>query len=574
MPTITFTDVSFTWPDGTACLAPFSLSLDDGLHGVIGPNGTGKTTLARLVTGDLRPDTGTISVPEPLCALAQDLGVRPEATVADLLGITKTLDALDAIARGEVDSALFDTVGDDWGLEDHARSVLDRAGLGRIAETEAGLRRPIDTVSGGEAVQVALAGIEMHRPAALLLDEPTNNLDAAARRRLHELLDRERSRIPILVISHDRSLLDGCDSIIALTPSGPARPGSVGNTTPTGALVTMRPGGYSHWVEERAAAADRAEQRVRAAKSDHAREKRQRIAHEIKQSRDERRGKSFHASKREPKMVMNLRKRAAEESAGALRRTMQNREAHAAETLEQAELDAWVPDTVHIELPDTHVALGQRVLELELMGHPSEDPEAPPLASEIIHPIIQGPERWRLAGANGSGKTTLLRTVMADDPVNATHRVIARTDRVGYIAQTPTIPNTLTLLDAVRDANPGAEEQRLRDQLARLLFRGDKVFAAPRTLSGGERFRAAVAMTLLASPAPQLLLLDEPTNNLDMDTVDWLVDVMTGYQGALMVVTHDDGIAERLGLTQTLDLDLVARGVTPNGRLSENSPAP
>lgn len=565
MPTITFTDVSFTWPDGTSCLAPFSLSLDAGLHGIIGPNGAGKTTLARLVTGDLRPSTGTISVPRPLCALAQDLGLRPEATVADLLGIAETLDALDAIARGEFDPVLFDAIGDDWGVEEQARSALDRAGLRRIASTEAGLRRPIGTLSGGEAVQVALVGIEMRRPAALLLDEPTNNLDVDARRRLGELLERERGRIPILAISHDRSLLDGCDSITALTPSGPARPGSTGNNTPTGATVTMRPGGYAEWAEERSAVADRAEQRVRAAKSNHAMEKRQRIAQEIKQSRDERRGRSFQASKREPKMVMNLRRRAAEESAGALRGTMQNREMRAAEAVEQAELEAWTPDAVHIELPDTQVAPGQRVLELDLVGCPSDDPEAPPLASEIIHPIIKGPERWRLAGSNGSGKTTLLRAVMAEGQVEATHRVVARTDRVGYIAQTPAIPDASTLLEAVRDANPGAEEQWLRDQLARLLFRGDKVFAAPATLSGGERFRAAVAMTLLASPAPQLLLLDEPTNNLDMDTVDWLVDVMARYEGALMVVTHDDDIAERLGLTRTLDLDLVARAVAPGG---------
>lgn len=563
MPTITFTDVSFTWPDGTACLAPFSLSLDAGLHGIIGPNGTGKTTLARLVTGDLRPSTGTVSVPRPLCALAQDLGLRPDATVADILGITETLDALEAIAQGEFDPALFDAIGDDWGVEEHARSALDRAGLRRIADTEAGLRRPIGTLSGGEAVQVALVGVEMHRPAALLLDEPTNNLDVDARRRLGELLERERSRIPILVISHDRSLLDGCDSITALTPSGPARPGSTGNSTPTGATVTMRPGGYAEWAEERVATADRAEQRVRAAKSNHSTEKRQRIAHEIKQSRDERRGRSFQTSKREPKMVMNLRRRAAEESAGALRGTMQNREMRAAEAVEQAELDAWVPDTVHIELPETQVAPGQRVLELALVGCPSDDPEAPPLASEIIHPIIKGPERWRLAGSNGSGKTTLLRAIMAGDGVVATHRLIARTDRIRCIAQTPTIPDTSTLFEAVRDANPGAEEQWLRDQLARLLFRGDKVFADPATLSGGERFRAAVAMTLLASPAPQLLLLDEPTNNLDMDTVDWLVDVMTGYEGALMVVTHDDDIAGRLGLTRTLDLDLVHGALQP-----------
>ena len=99
---------------------------------------------------------------------------------------------------------------------------------------------------------------------------------------------------------------------------------------------------------------------------------------------------------------------------------------------------------------------------------------------------------------------------------------------------------TLTLLETVQRANPGASEQHLRDQLARLLFRRESVHHKTSELSGGERFRAAVAQVLLADPVPQLLMLDEPTNNLDISSVDWLVQALEAYTGALIVVSHDE----------------------------------
>ena len=123
-----------------------------------------------------------------------------------------------------------------------------------------------------------------------------------------------------------------------------------------------------------------------------------------------------------------------------------------------------------------------------------------------------------------------------------------------YIPQRISLDPQLTLLQSVQRANPGVSEQHLRDQLARLLFRRESVHHKTGELSGGERFRAAVAQVLLADPVPQLLMLDEPTNNLDISSVDWLVQVLNLYTGAIILVSHDEDFCRRIRIDRTLAL--------------------
>ena len=183
-------------------------------------------------------------------------------------------------------------------------------------------------------------------------------------------------------------------------------------------------------------------------------------------------------------------------------------------------------------------------------GTPAEHPE---------HLILSGPEHLRITGANGSGKTTLLEAIAhAKDPeyrspVQPAYRVDYCLEGA-YIPQRITLDPQLTLLQSVQRANPGVSEQHLRDQLARLLFRRESVHHKTGELSGGERFRAAVAQVLLADPVPQLLILDEPTNNLDISSVDWLVQALEAHTGALIVVSHDEDFCRRIRIDRTLAL--------------------
>jgi ATPase subunit of ABC transporter with duplicated ATPase domains len=146
-------------------------------------------------------------------------------------------------------------------------------------------------------------------------------------------------------------------------------------------------------------------------------------------------------------------------------------------------------------------------------------------------------------------------------------RAVLLTDRVGYLPQRlDGLEDDATVLENVRSAAPAVPPVVVRNRLARFLLRGGTVERAVGTLSGGERFRVALARLLLADPPPQLLVLDEPTNNLDLQSIDQLVDALRGFRGALLVVSHDNAFLGRLDLTATLALDR-------EGTLTESAPA-
>lgn len=162
--------------------------------------------------------------------------------------------------------------------------------------------------------------------------------------------------------------------------------------------------------------------------------------------------------------------------------------------------------------------------------------------------IVQGPERIAFSGPNGVGKTRLLTALLA----GTAGRLL--TDRVGVLPQRlDHLDDAVSAFDAV-SAVCASEPRAVRAQLARFLLDADCVARPIGSLSGDERFRVALAQLLLADPPPQLLLLDEPTNNLDLDSVDQLVDALAGYRGAFIVVSHDDDFLGRLGLTRTLTM--------------------
>lgn len=547
---LSLSSVGFTWPDGTPVLTDVTAVYGLGLHGIIGSNGSGKSTLAQLIVGGLSPTEGSIQAPNHLSLLRQDLGLTSSTTVADLLGISGIVRAIDAVSEGDVSEETFETIGEDWDIAERADAELAKAGLPHLE-----LTRPVATLSGGQAVRVALVGLRLSRAEAVILDEPTNNLDGEARAELHRLLDDMRHRMPVLVISHDRELLDRCESISELRPASPRSSASV---------LDYTPGNYTAWEESVEAAAVVARRRVREAESSLAREKRDRIAQQTRQSRDERRGRKFHENKRKPAIAMNGDKMTAEISSAKARATMADRENTAKTRLAEAEESLREDASVYLELPDTAVGNGVKTLELQLSDEPERDDDNP-LSTQERHVILTGPEHLHIAGRNGSGKSTLLHAIAAapelrpETPVaypgmDRLYRVTHRVSPVGYLPQRIELNPSRTVLDVVAEANPNASEQQLRDDLARLLFRRDRVFSSVGDLSGGERFRVALARILLSSPAPRLLLLDEPTNNVDMATVEWLVGALAAFRGCLVVVSHDESFLAEIRIDRTIRL--------------------
>ncbi|MGN9790148.1 ABC-F family ATP-binding cassette domain-containing protein [Streptomyces sp. OZ13] len=528
---LTCSQLCFAWPDGTVVFEDLHLAVAPGRTGLIGLNGSGKSTLLRLLAGELVPSAGAVRAVGEIGYLPQNVVLDTGMRVDEVLGIARTRAALHAIEAGDPSEENFTTVGDDWDVEERAHATLDELGLGHI-----GLDRTIGELSGGEAVLLRLAALLLARPDVLLLDEPTNNLDLFARRRLYDAVTRWSG--VLLVVSHDRQLLELVDQIADL------RDGE----------VAWYGGNYSAYEEALAVEQQAAERTVRAAEADVQRQKRELADAHVKLARRRRYGQKMYDTKREPRIVMRSRMRSAQESAGKHRILHTERLAEAKERLDEAVEAVRDDDEIRIELPSTQVHPGREVLRLRNLQLR--------YGAEVKGEFeVRGPERIALVGRNGAGKTTLLRTIAGElEPVagEAVPEVPLR-----FLPQRlDLLDDGLSVVENVARFAPGATDNQIRARLARFLFRGALADQPAGTLSGGERFRAALAALLLAEPAPQLLMLDEPTNNLDMSSVRSLTAALESYRGALIVASHDASFLDAIGVTRRLLLDGGLRDVS------------
>ena len=572
---VSIAHLHFAHPSQPPLFEDLSAVFSAPLTGLIGDNGCGKTTLMRLILGDLTPNSGSMAAPEHMAYLPQDLGLDREQTLAELCGISEILRALQAVESGEYSPELYETIGDNWDVEERTLTSLTAYGFTPAVLVDrdspeavrALFARQMRSFSGGEAVIAALASLMVSEPEFILLDEPTNNLDSVAKAQLFTAL--EALPCPALIISHDRDLLERVNVIAELHAD---RQGL--------AHLRLFEGNYSTYRQALDTEQQAAQRRATEAKN------RVRSAHREWVQAQEIISKNMSRVWKDdqPDTILALAKDASRQAAAKLRGLRVGKQEQAQEAYQNAQDQVRIQEKIYAELSQQPLPAGRKAPELSRIdsarvsretftvqqpakvdslhfspaeannesqqGTPAERPE---------HLILSGPEHLRITGANGSGKTTLLNAIAhageADylSPVQPAYRVdycVAG----AYIPQRIALDPELTLLQSVQRANPGVSEQHLRGQLARLLFRRESVHHKTGELSGGERFRAAVAQVLLADPVPQLLMLDEPTNNLDISSVDWLVHVLNLYTGAIILVSHDEDFCRRIRIDRTLAL--------------------
>jgi ATPase subunit of ABC transporter with duplicated ATPase domains len=521
MSKIVCTNLSFSWPDGASVFSDLSFSTGAGRTGLVAPNGAGKSTLLRLIAGEYTPDAGSVTVDGLLGYLPQTLPLTASLTVAEVLEIAPIVAALAAIEGGDASEVHFTTVGTDWDIEERATAQLDRLGLGDVA-----LDRPLSTLSGGQVVSLGLAAQLLKQPDVLLLDEPTNNLDRDARRRLYDVLGEWKGCL--LLVSHDRQLLDCMDRIAELAPGG----------------ITFFGGDFSAFEAAKQAAREVAEKNYRSAEQELKREKR-----ELQQARERAQKRASNAARTNtdiPRIVQGGLKRRAQESAGRANDVHSQRVEGARARLAEADQALREDDTLALSLPDTTVPAGRMVFHGERIR-----------VRDLFTGLtlaIRGPERIALTGANGAGKSTLLR-VMSGDLEPDVGLMNRAEGRIAYLSQRLDLLDLdRSTLENLRVAAPNLSETETRHLLARFLFPEERAQLPVGVLSGGERLRATLLCVLRAEPAPQLLLLDEPTNNLDLVSVAQLTSALNAYDGAFVVVSHDDRFLTDIGVTRRLTL--------------------
>ncbi|MFE7800211.1 ABC-F family ATP-binding cassette domain-containing protein [Nocardia sp. NPDC057440] len=518
MTNLSISDLTFAWPDGTPVFDGLDAVLGPGHLGLVGSNGVGKSTLLRLIADELPTVRGSITVSGRLGYLRQDLGLGDGQRVDEVLGIADTRKALHRIESGMASDADFEIVGGQWDVEESAVALLGRLGLHYLADSTEQLDRRLETLSGGETVLLGLVAQLLREPDVLLLDEPTNNLDHVARQRLYAVVAQFSGTV--LTVSHDRELLDRMTSIVEL------RQGE----------LRLFGGNFSEYERIIEAEQQAARAAIRDARSDVRKQARELVEARIKLDRRQRYGQKMWDNKREPKIVMGERKRQAQVSAGKLRNNHIEKVDTAREQLQQAQELLRDDREIRVDLPDTRLYPGQDVIDLDEVGL---------ACGPKVTLRVTGPERIALTGRNGVGKTTLLHRIVEESPKIAWRMLPQRLD---------VFDEQRSVFENVAAAAPHASAEQIRAQLARFLFRGADADVAASALSGGERLRAALAMLLLADPAPKLLLLDEPTNNLDLPSLEHLTQALASFEGALIVVSHDPRFLDDIGVTRRVEL--------------------
>ena len=553
---ITVSGLDFRLGDDTEIFSQLTASIPADLVGLVGDNGIGKSTFARILAGRLPASAGTVMGADSAVYIDQLL---PHSTqrVDSALDIASARQALRRALSGEADQSDFELIGDDWDIEERALAALADLGL-HLSLSD--LDRSLSSFSGGQATRIGLARAALVGDTWLILDEPSNNLDEDGRALLTTLLTQRRG--PTLVISHDRTLLTHMNSIIEMTDR-----------------LRVYGGNFDDYEAMVAAEEEAKQQKVTDAKKTNSIEKRQRIELETKLARADRKAKKDKENKRRPKIVMNGLTNFAEKSAAKRRGDKADDEAAAWDELNAAKDALRRTSSVRLDLPDTLVHATKRVLEISTTASArAERPQT-----------VVGPERIRLTGPNGAGKSTLLAAILAASNGEAAeaqaaargpHAAAGRIDSdehsrvesgppiaelfgaldisvavpTAHLDQQYRLPGELTVMEAVRSGNPHLDPHRVHEVLAAMGLRAGRTDQICATLSGGERFRVALASGLLQDPAPQLLILDEPGNNLDLSSLEALVTALEGFGGAMVIVTHDDRLAAELSVDTEWDV--------------------
>lgn len=511
-----------------------SLSLDaEKKVGLVGRNGMGKSTLFKLIMGELSPQAGSIQVNGTLAYCPQTGCAPASATVADMLGVREKLDALARILGGSISEKDFQIVGDDWMLTEHLHQQLNAFNLAFLS-----LDHPIQDLSGGEKTRLRLAKAFLANADWMLLDEPTNNLDASARKHLYELIAAWDKGL--LIISHDRTLLNGMDQIIELTSLG----------------VKSYGGNYDHYLEQKTLMQEAAQHDLLAAKIslDKSRQSIQLTRERSEQKRSQ--GRKLFTTGKIDKLFANSQKGRCERTQSRHVKQNENMLGNAEKKLDEAKANIEITPEIQVSLPKTYVPSGKMLVEMEELT----------FAHANTHPIIQqfnlliaGPERIAFAGCNGSGKTTLVK-LMLGKLMPLSGKLHVGTTRVSYLdQQAMTLHPDLSILDNFLLLNPDARLNDAYAALATFLFRNTATHQLVNQLSGGEKLRAELACALMSTNPPQLLILDEPTNHLDLDSITSIESALNQYQGAMIVISHDQSFLDRINITRFIHAPFIRK---------------
>lgn len=507
-----------------------SFSLDKGKKiSLIGNNGSGKSTLLQIIAGKLKAAAGEIVSPETPYYVPQHFGQYDEMTIAQALSIDEKLTALHAILAGDVSEEHFNSLNDDWGIEERALSALSSWRLPHVE-----LSQNLSSLSGGEKTKVFLSGIEVHEPDIVLLDEPTNHLDKESRKQLYEYI--RMARASVLVVSHDRALLNLVDSTLELTKN----------------KVEAYGGNYDFYKiqkEEKLNALqeqlDEKEKELRKAK---------RIAREAieRQEKHAVRGEKQNQKKGVPRIVLNSLGSKSEKTLAKLKDVHSEKQDDILTEIKNLQQNLPLANELKVNFEKTNLHKGKVLVTAKEINFAYKDS---PLWKDALDFQIRSGERILISGRNGSGKTTLIKLILGKLKPAVGSLVRADFSYLYVDQEYSIIDDNLTVYQQVEKFNSRHfPEHDLKMLLHRFLFNSRSWDKTCDKLSGGEKMKLVLCCLQVSNNMPDVFVLDEPTNNLDIQNIEIITSVIKSYQGTLLVISHDDVFVREVGVEREMEM--------------------
>ena len=540
-------DLSYRYTNRQSLFEAIRFSVPPGgKAAIVGNNGTGKSTLLKLLAGELTPVSGSVACAACPCYVPQQPDLAG-LSVAEALGAAEKIAALRAICAGSTDPVHYDTLGDDWEIEAKCRAALDGWGLHRV-----GTDTRAETLSGGERTKLLLAGASLRKPEILLLDEPTNHLDEEGRRQLCAFV--RDTRATVVVVSHDITLLNLLETTYELSPLGLKRYG----------------GNYDFYREQKRIERQALEQRIDAAQS--ALKQARRRAQEIRERQEKRAAQGERKKDQAPRILRKGLKDSGEWTASRLRN--QHAEIIGRDSEKIAGLRARQQRECLLRIDFDDAQLHDGKLLAEFRGVDFAYPGGRPLWVEPLDAAIRSGERIRLRGGNGAGKTTLLSILTGllkqrNGEITFDGRKLTPRQRraLSYLVMQDT-DYQLFASSVEEELSLGIQEdcKEKVDAALEALELSEYREQHPAALSGGQKQRVTIGAAIVKDSP--VIYFDEPTSGLDYDSmvrVSRLIEQLSASGVIVFVVSHDFEFIVRT-CTEVVQLD--DQGAVQNHRLT------
>jgi len=492
---VTARDVTFELPNGRVLFQNINFTLDTKLTALVGPNGVGKTCLAKLISGESEPTLGSIR-------RSVQIGFFRQRESPPLVTVNEYL------------------------INDHEWSVLKEKLLYEIDRDQL-----CTQLSGGQWMRVRLA--KAINDQYLILDEPTNDLDREGRAAVIDFL-RECPN-GIFLISHDRECLQLCTTIFELSNKG----------------LEKFVGDWSAYQEKKEKEFKRLEADLEQATRHRDQTVSERNEKLTQQAKRNQRGAKLAERGGIPRILLGGMKRRAQVTTAKIDVATLDKANESMRAAFEAYQDLKLNPIMYAEISGSPVPNQKLIVETREFNIRYKDW----LFKKDLTFLWRGNIRLALKGKNGSGKSSLLKAILNQSPAEFRGEIRRGNLKTLYIDQRgERLDDDLSVLENVRQ-NSLLDEGEVRNQLAQFLFTKETVFQKAASLSGGERLRASLAKGLLATEKPELLILDEPTNNLDLKNIEFLEELAREFKGALIVISHDEVFLENCNLNEVYNVD-------------------